>query len=886
MPPILRFALGPVAIAAAIALATPAAAQRIGVSSAVNPATTGAPPGGTARQLVIGENIVYNEHIATGAAGQTQILFVDESTISVGPNSDMTIDKFVYDPKTGTGTEALSATRGVFRYVGGKLSKEANAVSITTPVATIGIRGGAFQCEMGPQGLTCSFLYGKGLQITGLNGVSELITRPGWAVTVPSAGASPTSPVPAKNLRDANFRLDGRRGGTGGAQQTPTDSTVADSGIGNTISGNVLGSFQQAQNQTQWTPPPQPPTNTQNNFNQNTVATQQGLQQGNGPPQGPTTPNETGLAGGFTGINTETNQNGFTNQLTPYANGVVQNGVFITTIGGDQVSFPLAQGTGTLNGIGTTSPVGPFVGTTFQTPDNTFFYANLALQSDPSKIGFIYGGKAVNPSVYAATGSPQFLAFQIQPDGALQSPVPFVTNQFGGAIAGPEVSPLFVAVSPTTGFAYGDFNGDALPKALQATLAINGQGAAQSSLLMVTVGNIFSEGLPVLNGVSEGAYSPSATGTPTINSTAYITGVDGNGNSFYGNNSITGFVVEPSCCAGPQQSSLATAINSQTGQTTTYGFVQPVIATTAPPIASGPQTTQTLSGYFGGIMTPYSSQNLSPYAVIGATSISTDATNLQIAATLAGGDPFTSRQSGAGSVVLSFGSLSPGDTNARQGYINDNLFGVLESPGGSGSSLNGNGGTAVLYLVDSNAVPTAINNLLPVGVTACSCQYLQWGYWGGELTTESESGTRNDVATINTWVAGTPTPQTDINNLISMSATGSYSGAAIGSVFNNGATYVAAGGFTQSYNFGTQTGTLQISNFDGNRNFGGTIVGVPGTANFAGALSGSNLSGSAIGSFYGPGAAETGGSFAVQALSGTPYRASGIFAGPAVSLPH
>jgi hypothetical protein len=237
-------------------------------------------------------------------------------------------------------------------------------------------------------------------------------------------------------------------------------------------------------------------------------------------------------------------------------------------------------------------------------------------------------------------------------------------------------------------------------------------------------------------------------------------------------------------------------------------------------------------------------------------------------------------------VVLSFGSLSPGDTNARQGYINDNLFGVLESPGGSGSSLNGYGGTAVLYLVDSNAVPTAINNLLPVGVTACSCQYLQWGYWGGELTTESESGTRNDVATINTWVAGTPTPQTDINNLISMSATGSYSGAAIGSVFNNGATYVAAGGFTQSYNFGTQTGTLQISNFDGNRNFGGTIVGVPGTANFAGALSGSNLSGSAIGSFYGPGAAETGGSFAVQALSGTPYRASGIFAGPAVSLPH
>jgi hypothetical protein len=293
-----------------------------------------------------------------------------------------------------------------------------------------------------------------------------------------------------------------------------------------------------------------------------------------------------------------------------------------------------------------------------------------------------------------------------------------------------------------------------------------------------------------------------------------------------------------------------------------------------------------LSGYFGGIMTPYSSQNLSPYAVIGATSISTDATNLQIAATLEGGDPFTARQSGAGTVILSYGSLSPGGTNARQGYINDNLFGVLESPGGSGSSLNGNGGTATLYLVDSNAVPTAINNLLPAGVTACSCQYLQWGYWGGELATDNEAGQRNDVGTINTWVAGTPTPQTDINNLISMSATGSYSGAAIGSVFNNGASYVAAGGFTQSYNFGSQTGTLQISNFDGH-NFGGTITGIQGTANFAGALSGTNLSGNATGSFYGPHAAETGGDFAVQALSGAPYRAAGIFAGPGtISLPH
>src|SRR5580704_2493485 len=80
---------------AAVALAAPpAAAQKVGVSSAVNPDVSSTPPGGAMRRLVIGQEVVYNEHISTSAAGQTQILFLDESAMTVGPNSDVTIDKF------------------------------------------------------------------------------------------------------------------------------------------------------------------------------------------------------------------------------------------------------------------------------------------------------------------------------------------------------------------------------------------------------------------------------------------------------------------------------------------------------------------------------------------------------------------------------------------------------------------------------------------------------------------------------------------------------------------------------------------------------------------------------------------------------------------------
>jgi hypothetical protein len=62
--------------------------------------------------------------------------------MTIGPNSDLTIDRFVYDPNTGTGQLAMTATKGVMRYVGGRLSKHENAVTIRTNVALIGVRGG------------------------------------------------------------------------------------------------------------------------------------------------------------------------------------------------------------------------------------------------------------------------------------------------------------------------------------------------------------------------------------------------------------------------------------------------------------------------------------------------------------------------------------------------------------------------------------------------------------------------------------------------------------------------------------------------------------------------------------------------------------------------
>jgi hypothetical protein len=109
--------------------------------------------------------------------------------------------------------------------------------------------------------------------------------------------------------------------------------------------------------------------------------------------------------------------------------------------------------------------------------------------------------------------------------------------------------------------------------------------------------------------------------------------------------------------------------------------------------------------------------------------------------------------------------------------------------------------------------------------------------------------------------------------------TGTYSGHAVGTVVNNGASYLAAGGFNATYNFGTQAASLAITNFDG-KNFAASGRLPLSGANYTTPFGNTAFSGQIKGTFYGPMAAETGGSFAVQSVPGTtPYLASGIFAG-------
>ena len=176
-----------------LAFAAPGAqAEKVGVAAAVKPEATSQQPGGATTTLRIGKSVVYNERIDTSGSGQVQVLLLDGSTFNVGPNSSLVIDKFVYNPKSGTGTLAATFSKGALRFVGGKLSKNEPGVTVKTPAGALTVRGGVFQGIVdGPNRALFAFVYGnhltlrRGGKTTTLRSASTVfaINGPGAAVT-------------------------------------------------------------------------------------------------------------------------------------------------------------------------------------------------------------------------------------------------------------------------------------------------------------------------------------------------------------------------------------------------------------------------------------------------------------------------------------------------------------------------------------------------------------------------------------------------------------------------------------------------------------------------------------------------------------------------------
>jgi Ca2+-binding RTX toxin-like protein len=92
--------------------------------------------------LEAGDPVYMNDKLVTGDDAAIGLKLVDDSEFSLGANGQMVIDDLVYDPAEEAGSAKLSLIGGAFSFVSGKIAKsDTDAMTVETPVATVGIRG-------------------------------------------------------------------------------------------------------------------------------------------------------------------------------------------------------------------------------------------------------------------------------------------------------------------------------------------------------------------------------------------------------------------------------------------------------------------------------------------------------------------------------------------------------------------------------------------------------------------------------------------------------------------------------------------------------------------------------------------------------------------------
>jgi hypothetical protein len=739
---------------------TATCAQEIGTAAAVNPSAQARGQGG-ARTIIIGQSIAHRERIQTTAAGSVQLLFVDKTSMTIGPNSDLAIDEYVFDPKANTGRLSATLAKGLVRFVGGQVSHTGTA-EITTPNGLVGIRGG-----VGIIGTHQVFIgFGRG---TVTAGSSQVTLDPGEYTQILN-GLPPTPPTlpPAGWLRQAlaNFQSQGSQGGGApasgnavanarttvtGSQSGAVVTTTFSNGEGErrpppTLSTqSVSQSVSQTVTQTtavNTVPPPVPPPTPQ----QPSTPTA-------GPPA-PTSPNPAPPAPplpqppapGPTGGPPAPGPTGGPPAPNPPP----------PQYGGPAFTFTMGNCCGQSSAGSTAAPYLP---SSFTTGTNTFISQGMGYDPSASPQG---GGNAVRTN--GATGS--------QP------------------------RPVF--------FQWG--------------IGMTGSGANQSSWLSVATGTLegtgddltFSGGFGATRrgsgnqslGRAHGSFSSTA-GSVTVDEQGLPLTATINQQSY---NSITQRYRDIQA-----QYSLG-----GTSPLSGYTFTQQVTRTAAPPGFGTYRPEAVLTGWTGGLMQTFSrSSASSPVATVGVAEVILDPTRARVQATFDVANvssPFSSFQGG----TFRMGSVNPSQPG-QSAYVDYENFAAREAVSVGRSGRHERQLTTVneRRVRSSNTfmvnVPRDVATRLMPNTTICQCDYTRWGFWSTDTERSGPDGTRSDRGHMMTWVAG----QLPNKGEIPQSGTATYTGHVVANVSNNGAQYIASGNLTNTVNFGTRSGTAQVSGFDG-----------------------------------------------------------------------
>jgi hypothetical protein len=146
--------------------------------------------GAATRALGLNTSVFLHEVVSTDEAARLEVTFTDNTRLTLGEKAKLTLDTYVFNPTAGSGTIKFGVV-GAFRFISGQVSKLASTgVSVTTPVATVGIRGTEFWAGPIDDQALGVFLIEGAVSVSNAAG-EQTLNQPGQGTNIPTPGAAP-----------------------------------------------------------------------------------------------------------------------------------------------------------------------------------------------------------------------------------------------------------------------------------------------------------------------------------------------------------------------------------------------------------------------------------------------------------------------------------------------------------------------------------------------------------------------------------------------------------------------------------------------------------------------------------------------------------------------
>lgn len=100
--------------------------------------------------VAVGMAVRQADTLVTGADGSVGVTFSDNSLLSAGPNSTLSIDRYAFDSTTHAGQFDASLRKGTLAVISGRMVRQSpDAMRVRTPTSILGVRGTEFVVRVG-----------------------------------------------------------------------------------------------------------------------------------------------------------------------------------------------------------------------------------------------------------------------------------------------------------------------------------------------------------------------------------------------------------------------------------------------------------------------------------------------------------------------------------------------------------------------------------------------------------------------------------------------------------------------------------------------------------------------------------------------------------------